>query len=190
MRQEKSMKTKPPSSYHRCLWKSGFRWCQELSSRTCTVMAVLVLARARRIRLLAVFLEVLGLQLNIMQGCENKMPVYSGKIREVGKQQPPTMMLRYRCSHVTCLCWLKTVIFLGFLSELLGLLVTLGHLIGPRLDDDAEWSDGEPSDDETEQERKERTVPPSFVGEFFCATLLFSQTAPGWWLRLLVFLKW
>ena len=27
-----------------------------------------------------------------------------------------------------------------------------------RLDDSAEWSDGEPSDDETEQEKKERTA--------------------------------
>lgn len=60
------------------------------------------------------------------------------------------------------------MIFIGFLSELLGLLVTLGRLIGPRLDDEAEWSDGEPSDDETEQERKERTVPPSSVGDFLC----------------------
>ena len=38
-----------------------------------------------------------------------------------------------------------------------------------RLDDSEEWSDGEPSDDETEQERQERTVPWDEGGGFFGA---------------------
>ena len=36
------------------------------------------------------------------------------------------------------------------------ILLTPGSRL--RMDDSAEWSDGEPSDDETEQEKKERTA--------------------------------